>query len=249
MNAIATPPTADTRWRTVRFEVLERIETLPSLNAVVLEFLELSQKEFFTARDFEAVICKDQALAARVLKLANSGLYGRSRSITSIPEAVVLIGLESLKKIVFAVSTEGLTRRALANYCYHEEQGFWVHSLGVAQTSRVLVEGSTLCRMSAEEAFVAGLLHDIGKLVINDFLPATEGRRVTRDMEVEAVGLDHSELADHILKQWNLPDSITACVRHHHDFRQAGEWDRGAAVLGLAEGCLLYTSDAADELT
>jgi putative nucleotidyltransferase with HDIG domain len=236
MSATATPTASDSRWRTVRFEVLEKLESLPSLNAVVLEFLELSQKEYFTARDFEAVICKDQTLAARVLKLANSGLYGRSRSINSIPEAVVLIGLESLKKIVFAVSTEGLTRRTLSNYAYHEDQGFWIHSLGVAQTSRVLVEGSPSCPMRSEEAYVAGLLHDIGKLVINDFLPEGEGKRVSRKAEIEAVGLDHAELADHILKQWNLPESITACVRHHHDFRQAGQYDRCAAVLGLAEG-------------
>ena len=113
MNATACPVAPANQWRTVRFEVLEKLESLPSLNSVVLEFLELSQTEFFTAKDFEAVISKDQALVARVLKLANSGLYGRSRSIHSIPEAVVLIGLESLKKIVFAVSTEGLTRRTL----------------------------------------------------------------------------------------------------------------------------------------
>ena len=236
MTATATSSPTDKAWRNVRFEVLQKLENLPSLKSVVLEFLELSQREFFTARDFEAVICKDQALAARVLKLANSGLYGRPRSINSIPEAVVLIGLDNLKKIVFAVSTEGLTRRALTNYSYHEDQGFWIHSMGVAQTSRVLVEGSAACPMRSEEAYVAGLLHDVGKLVINDFLPESDGRRVTRDMEIAAVGLDHSELAEHIFRLWNLPESITACVRHHHDWRQAGDLSHCAAVLSLSEG-------------
>ena len=236
MNATSIPVVSNKQWRTVRFEVLEKLESLPSLNSVVLEFLELSQREFFTAKDFEAVISKDQALVARLMKLANSGLYGRSRSINSIPEAVVLIGLESLKKIVFAVSTEGLTRRSLANYAYHQEKGFWLHSLGVAQTSRVLTEASPACPLRSEEVYVAGLLHDVGKLVINEFLPAGDGKHVSRRMEIEAVGLDHSELAEYILRQWNLPESITACVRYHHDYKQAGEWVSAAAILSLAEG-------------
>ena len=236
MSAVSTPAAHDIQWRTVRFEVLEKLESLPSLNSVVLEFLELSQREFFTATDFEKVISKDQALVARLLKQANSGLYGRSRSIKSIPEAVVLIGLESLKKIVFAVSTEGLTRRTLNNYAYHQERGFWIHSLGVAQTSRVLVEMSPTCPLRSEEIYVAGLLHDIGKLVIDEFLPSGDGKRVSCRKEIEAVGLDHTELAEHILRQWNLPESITACVRYHHDYEQAGEWSRAAAVLCLAEG-------------
>ncbi len=236
MTATSTPAAHDIQWRTVRFEVLEKMESLPSLNSVVLEFLELSQREFFTARDFETVISKDQALVARLMKQANSGLYGRSRSIKSIPEAVVLIGLESLKKIVFAVSTEGLTRRTLKNYAYYEGQGFWMHSLGVAQTSRVLAELSPACRLRSEEIYVAGLLHDVGQLVIDDFLPPGDGKSVSCRKEIEAVGLDHTELAEHLLRQWNLPESITACVRYHHDYEQAGEWSAAAAVLSLAEG-------------
>jgi HD-like signal output (HDOD) protein len=236
MSPISPPVEPDTRWRTVRFEVLQRLESLPSLNSVVIEFLDLSRREYFTAKDFEAVISKDQALVARVLKQANSGLYGRSRTINSIPEAVVLIGLDSLKKIVFSVSTEGLTRRHLENYAYHRNQGFWLHSLGVAQASRVLGEVAPRCSLRNEEVYVAGLLHDVGKLIINDFLPPGNGKRVSRRKEIEAVGLDHSELAEHILRQWNLPESITTSVRYHHNYQQAGEWVPGAAVLTLAEG-------------
>ena len=129
-------------WKTVRFEVLESIESLPSLSLVVTEFLALARRDFFTAKDFERVISKDQALVARLLKVANSGLYGRSRTITSIPEAVVLIGVDHLKKIVYAVSSEGLTKRRLENYDYHPEEGFWLHAMGVGYATKVLVEAS-----------------------------------------------------------------------------------------------------------
>ncbi len=226
----------DTSWKTVRFEVLEKTESLPSLSIVVSEFLALARREFFTAKDFEVVISKDQALVARLLKVANSGLYGRSRSITSIPEAVVLIGVDNLKKIVYAVSSEGLTRQYLENYNYHPDQGFWLHSMGVGYATKVLVEASSRCPLHGEEGFVAGLLHDVGKLVIDEFLPAGEPRAVDREEEKLAVGLDHAELAEYILKLWNLPPSTSATVRYHHDYRDGGEMAGGAAALALAQG-------------
>ena len=227
-------------WRTVRIEVLDRVESLPSLSSVVVEFLELARREYFTAKDFENVLSKDQALVARLLKVANSGLYGRSRTIHSIPEAVVLIGLESLKKIVFAVSAEGLTRRRLDNYPYHPDHGFWVHSLGMGHVARVLADASPAANLRGEEAFVAGLLHDVGKLVIDEFLEFDGRNPVTREQERAAVGLDHAELGGFILRQWNLPESITCCVLHHHDPSAAAGWVLGATVLSLAEeisGC------------
>ena len=111
-----------------------------------------------------------------------------------------------------------------------------MHSLGVAQTSRLLAEMSPTCRLSSEAMYVAGLLHDVGQLVIDDFLPPGDGKNVSRRKEIEAVGLDHTELGEHLLRQWNVPESITACVRYHHDYEQAGEWSAAAAVLSLAEG-------------
>lgn len=222
-------------WRTVRIDVLERIDRLPSLNTVVHEFLDLSQKEYFSAADFEAIICKDQALVARLLKVANSGLYGRSRTIHSIAEAVVLIGLENLKKIVYAVSTEGLTKQQLAHYGYHAEGGFWLHSMGVALTARVFAEAAGCGSLRPEEAFVAGLLHDVAKLIIDDYLEGQPGQAVTLAMEIDAVGLDHAELGEHILKQWNLPATITDAVRHHH-VPAGPETPPGGVILALAEG-------------
>ncbi len=238
MTATTTksPAAPRTGWRTVRFEVLERVEQLPSLNSVVLEFLALAGAEFFTAKDFEAILSKDQALVARLLKIANCGLYGRSRSITSIPEAVVLIGLDNLKKMVYAVSAERMTRNKLTHYDYHTNQGFWHHAMGVAHTTRILAEASPRCSMHGEEGFVAGLLHDVGKLILDDYLETEPGAHVSREEETDAVGLDHAELADYILKQWNLPESICAAVRFHHDYESGEEWSTSAAALSLAQG-------------
>lgn len=233
---ITTVHPATTQWRTIRFEVLERIESLPSLNSVVVEFLFLAGADFFTAKDFENILRKDQALVGRLLKVANSGLFGRSRAVSCIPEAVVLIGLENLKKIVYAVSAEGLTRNDLNCYDYHDSKGFWHHAMGVAAATRIVAEASPTCGLHGEEGFVAGLLHDVGKLVLDDFLETPPGEPVSREQEREAVGLDHAELAAHILKLWNLPDSIIETVRHHHDYQAAGKWVGAAGALALAQG-------------
>ena len=223
-------------WRAVNLDVLRRIEKLPSLSSVVAEFLELSRREYFTAKDFEAVISKDQALVARLLKLANSGLYGKARNIHSIPEAVVLVGLENMKKIVFAVSTEGLTRLRLRNYDYEPSRGYWMHSTAVGLASRALIEALPEKPLHGEEAFVAGLLHDVGKLIVDDYLDAEAGkRRVTLEEDAEAVGLDHAELAQYILEQWRLPESIVAAIRDHHAPLDRLDVDPGSRVIQLAQ--------------
>ncbi len=236
LDAVETPV-----WRHVNLQVLERIEKLPSLSAVISEFLRLCRQEFVSARDFEKVIAKDQALVARLLRVANSGMYGKSRSIRSIAEAVVLVGLANMTKIVYAVSTEGLTRNRLVNYNYEPSRGFWMHTTAVGLTARAVADAVPDRRMHPEEAFVAGLLHDVGKLIVDDFLDRTPGKRqITPAEEVEAVGLDHAELAEYILKQWKLPPAIIEAVRFHHHPEQALDDPAGAQILALSQ-CIVRT--------
>ena len=236
MTTTTAPVTSRNQWRNLRFEVLESVENLPSLSTVVVEFLAMASAEFVSAKDFEEIMMKDQALVGRLLKVANCGLYSRSRTVGSIAEAVVLIGLDNLKKLVYAVSAEGLTCTHLEHYEYHAQQGFWHHSMSVAHAARIVVEASPRCSIHPEEGFVAGLLHDVGKLVLDRFLETPPGARVNRAREREAVGIDHAELAEYILRQWNLPESITTAVRHHHSPREAGPWNAAAAALALAQG-------------
>jgi putative nucleotidyltransferase with HDIG domain len=223
-------------WRSVRIDVLERIDALPSLSSVVLEFLALTKKEYFSARDFEAIISKDQSLVARLLKVANCGLYGKSRSVSTIPEAVVLIGLENMTKIVFAVSAAGLMKCNLRNYSHVQPNGFWLHAMGVGLAARSLAAAGSRSVLRGDEAYVAGLLHDVGKLIIDDFLPDAAGPHdVTHEEEVAAVGLGHAELGALILAQWGLPEPIVTAVRGHHALAGAAKQPDIAAPVRLAQ--------------
>ncbi|MFH1842642.1 MAG: HDOD domain-containing protein [bacterium] len=222
-------------WKTIRLQVIERVENLPSLSTVVHEFMALSKREYFTAKDFERVIIKDQGLVARLLKVANSGFFGTNREIKTIPEAVVLVGLDNMKNMVFAVSTGGMMRQELRSYLY-PDKGFWLHAMGVGMTSRALCEAARSVTFSGEEAFVAGLLHDVAKLTIDEFLDPTAGPRpITPDEEKAACGMDHTELAEHVMKMWKLPQAIADAVRFHHTPLQGDQWHEGAAVVQLAD--------------
>lgn len=221
--------------KTLQKRALAQIESIPSLSTVVGEFLELSARDYFTALDFEKVLIKDQALVARLLKVANSSFFGSSRSIQTVHEAVVLIGMDNLKNIVYAVSSSGLLRRKMKSYRY-PEAGFWLHSMAVGLTCRALMEGLRQGPLGSEEAFVAGLVHDIGKLIIDEHLEVGDGSgRYTLEEEAEAAGFSHPELGEKILERWKIAEPIRTALRHHHDPFADGEFHAGAAVVHLAD--------------
>ncbi len=215
--------------------VTQKIESLPSLSDVVQEFLDLSRRDYGTPKDFERVIAKDQALVARLLKLANSGFYSTARNVATITDAVFLIGLDAMKKMVYAVSSEGLMRRGMRCYDY-PDRGFWVHSLAVGTASRALAEAAPAISLRGEEAFVAGLLHDVGQLVLDELIDAAPGKRVvTLADEEAAAGCDHAALGELIARRWNISEPIAVAVRHHHDLAAEGEHRPAAACVALAE--------------
>jgi len=219
----------------VRKQIIKRIDSLPSLSNVVNEFLDLSKSGIFTAKDFERVISKDQALVARLLKVANSGFYGRSRTINTITEAIVLIGMDNMKKIVYSVSSDGLLRQDFKVYSY-PDMGFWLHSMGVGTVCRATLEGAEVSELGGEEIFIAGLIHDVGKLLIDDYLDAEKGlREVSLEEEIASTGIDHTELGDIILKNWSIPDAISQAVKYHHIDFSSEEHNVGSIIVGLAD--------------
>jgi putative nucleotidyltransferase with HDIG domain len=175
-----------------------------------------------SAADIARVVSADQAMAARILKLANSAFYGASRRIGTVTEAVVLLGMRTVRNMTVALKCQEYLNAALPGYTL-EQGDLWRHSFCCAYAAQCLAKRSGY--RIAEEAFVGGLLHDIGKVVVNVYMQAefvcvskvaaSEGIAFM-DAERAVLGFDHAEAGGRVLEKWNLPQTLVECVRYHH---------------------------------
>ncbi len=192
---------------------------LPAFPAVAGEVMKLVDDDDSSASDLQRVIGRDPALAARVLKIANSAFYGASTEISTLSHAITRLGWKPLQSIVIAASS----RSIFSNKSF-KDMLLWEHALGVANVSRAL---AGKCRYrDVESAFVAGLLHDIGKPILDSNLGDLYSQ-VIQDVYNEGVtflqaerrilGFDHTEVGVLVLKKWNLPQVLQEAVKFHHD--------------------------------
>ena len=212
---------------------VERLEGLPTLPSVASTLVSLTQSPQTSATQVGELISQDQALTGRVLKLVNSAYYGFPKQITTVNHAVVILGFNRVKNIVLAASIFGLKGQRLPQR--FNAPGFWQHSLGAAVAARTAAR--EFGRGDPEEAFVCGLLHDVGKLVLAQVAPADYDRCLAgaeeRDeliltTEREILGVDHAEVGSWLAEQWRLPPAVVSAVRGHHA-PTASRKDRDAA--------------------
>jgi len=171
------------------------------------------------ADDLAKVLSKDPALTTRVLRVVNSPFYGMTRKVGTVSQAVVTIGMRQVTALALSTSVYSMTDRWQASF---DRIRFWRHSLETAIASRMLAEKCDYKR--GEEMFVAGLLHDIGLLVLDRSFP-DQYRRLwqrsldhgsTVDLEEEMWGTNHARVGQFLLEQWHLPETICEAVGHHH---------------------------------
>lgn len=202
-----------------RDDLLAALRDLPPLPSVVLELVESLGHEELSAAQYAAKISRDQALAAKILRLANSSFYGRGRQVRSVPEAITLLGLRTVRGAVTAAGLAGSFRR----HPGFDQITFWRHSLGSALCAQALA--GELRRDDADVAFTVGLLHDIGRLALaNAFAPAyAEAERwrhdrdcTIGDAEHAVLGIDHAEIGGLIARQWNFAPAIADAISQHH---------------------------------
>ncbi len=200
-----------------RREILLRCDRLPPLPEVVVEVIQLLEAPDTEPEDLARHLQRDPALVARMLGTVNSPLYGLNRTISSIVEAVVVLGFRGLRSLVLASGTSKYLQSDFQ--CYgHDRAGLWRHSLAVAAGCRGLA--ASLPAADREELFVAGLLHDIGKLVLAPYLRENElqldlGSPLT-EAEQRTLGIDHTEAGALVAARWNLSPRVQDILRHHH---------------------------------
>ncbi len=208
---------------------LARASTLPILPYVTLQLLKLADKPNASAKDYESIIMQDPAMVAKLLRTANSPFFGGGGRITSLQRAILMLGVETVRSICIVVSLQsGNTGRKPGKHFNLAE--FWQHSITVACMSKVV---AVLCKYpKPEEAFLAGLMHDIGKLGIALFLPedsvAVFNHRhdaTFSDYEIEkqVLSMSHEEVGYEIATRWQLPQTYWGAIAHHHVPMEGGK--------------------------
>jgi len=192
---------------------------LKALPQTISEVMRLSRDENASADQIAAVLLKDPALTTKVLKMVNSPFYGAARQIASMNQAVMTLGLRQVIALALSTSVYSMTS---GWECAFDLVRFWRHSLEVAIAARMIAE--RLNFNQCDEVFVAGLLHDIGFLVLERALPdefpslwkrAQTSRDICR-LEQQKWGINHAQIGEKLLTAWNLPPAICKAVGLHH---------------------------------
>jgi HD-like signal output (HDOD) protein len=205
-------------------QVREKIKTiiqLPALPAIAMEVVELVDNPKTSASKLGKVIASDQALTAKVLKIANSPFYGFPKKISTIDFAIIVLGFDALKEIVISISLiSSLQRRSDK---YFDPRLFWDHSITTGVVGRRLARD--LGYRISGEVFVAGLLHDMGISVLHRYFESefmriveivSEDGLTMLEAEESVLGVTHAEIGGWLAERWNLPDHLIEAICYHH---------------------------------
>ena len=225
-------------------EILHELENVQELSTLPTSFLHIMRAlrdPNATVKKITKVIELDQAITMKILKLINSSFYGLSRTVSSVQQAIVLLGANTLENIVMSVSIfkamSGMNKNEL-----FDREAFWQHSIGVGVISRFIAAQTRCC--STDDGFVAGIVHDIGKVIIDQYFP-DHFKNVVRyvhthkilfyNAERELLGVDHAEIGAKITDKWRLPPKLVEVIEKHHNFSPEREDAPLIALIQIAD--------------
>lgn len=247
-NEQSTPHAADAMKLDLA-QVVRQIGTLPSLPVVILELIQSLGDDSVDTHLLAKKIASDQALVAKMLRVANSSFYGLQGKVTSIQDVIVVLGLRSVRTLAMAAAVTGSfsSRHAIPGFDFTD---FWRHSMGVALCARALAKR---LKVSEENAFTAGLLHDLGRLVLAAVFPAhlsavlswrNEHDCLLLVAEREVIGIDHAMIGEALTGHWKFPRLIQDAVAHHHTLA-AGEHTPLTGIVHVAD-CIAHALQFAE---
>ena len=223
-------------------ELLVSVNRLPVLSNVVSKAIKLIEDPNCSIRELSDIISKDQSISVKVVRLANSAFYGTPRKMTSLHEALIRLGLKTSRSLLITASMSNLFRKMADGFIITKSQ-LWTHSYAVAFISGSIAKATK--RVDNDIAFTAGIIHDIGKLILANHLKNSyqDIVKLSIDSNVELwtvedqkLGLNHATIGGLVLDHWNFPETIVTAVSNHHSLTCESEFDSLTGVLTLADG-------------
>jgi putative nucleotidyltransferase with HDIG domain len=233
------PVKANDRYR----RVIENINNLPSLPAIVTKLLEVVNSPETSADDVTRLIEKDPALTSKFIRLANSAFYGMPRAVSSVSSSVVILGFNVIRSVVLSASVMKMFTDK--NTKTIDRDLFWKHSIATALAAKEIVRHLMGFKLfDPESAFCAGILHDIGKLIFDEYVHsdyqatceyAKSNKSALLDAESRTLGINHAEIGSILADKWALPLDLENAIVHHHAPALAGEHVEPVAIVHAAD--------------
>ncbi len=204
-------------------EIVSKTKDLPSIPAAALNVMRESESPTCNAASIARHIMLDQALSARVLRLANSAYYGLNRKVSTVQDSVVILGIRTVRNLALVASSYPWMNKPIPGYVLGPKH-MWEHGVGVATGAQLIARASRLA--DPDLAFIAGLLHDLGKVALAAWLEnrstgmlqlAIGANKTFDEVERMVLGFDHCDVGGFLAEQWNLPETFTHAMRHHHN--------------------------------
>lgn len=223
-------------------KVTQHIFDLPTLPTTVAKIIELVDNQNSSAQILSRIISSDQALTAQILKLANSAFYGFPRKINTVPLAIVVIGLETLKNMALSVSIIDRFSKYQHSMPFNIYL-FWEHAIGTAVASRMLAR--ELKYQVTGEVFAAGLLHDLGKYIMSLYFKekfsAVMAKMIDEDRPMYQIEeevfpeINHAQIGAWLVEKWNFPEPIVMAINYHHQPDDAEKHWKIAWIVNLGD--------------
>jgi putative nucleotidyltransferase with HDIG domain len=224
-------------------KIVGRITNLPTPPMVLDQINKVISDPRTSAFDIASILSEDAAMSAKVLRLSNSAYYGMRQEVSSVRQAVVILGIEAIRSLVLSSAVFDMFRGKNLDPGFLDRH--WRHSLGTAISARLIARHlKGTCGIECDKAFSAGLLHDVGKLIMCAFLPedfASVAKKVDEDcissLKAEELVLNytHSELGALFAERWKLPQQIVESIRYHHYPLKAEEHKADVQIIHLAD--------------
>ncbi|HNW93771.1 MAG TPA: HDOD domain-containing protein [bacterium] len=201
--------------------ILAKVETVPTLPHLVSKLVQVVTSDASSARDVAKIISLDQAFIARILRLVNSAFYGFPSKIATVTHASAILGFNVIRSLALSITVFDMFRGESYGF---DRAAFWKHAIGTGVVARALAR--KVHYREPEEIFIAGLMHDIGKVIEDKFVhdefllvlqTVAEKGCSMREAEDEVLGLDHARVGGKVAEKWNLPVMLREVVRYHHN--------------------------------